>query len=114
MKDQFPYVCRKSVRGKSRNFYRITWLENGKRRERYLRLPDDRDTPEFAAAYWAIRSGKAAPPPKTRYRWQDLITAYRSHRKYRALATGTRRKYDPVIEAKIGRASCRERVFRVV
>jgi len=99
VKDQFPYVCRKSVRGKSRNFYRITWLENGKRRERYVPLPDDRDTPEFATAYWAIRSGKAAPEPKARYSWQNLITAYRSHRKYRALAPGTRRKYDPVIEA---------------
>lgn len=98
MKPTFPYVTAKMVRGKRQFFYRITWLEGAKRRERYVRLPDDPDTPEFATAYWSIRSGKATPAKKARHTWRELVTAYRSSPRYRKLAPGTRKSYDRTIE----------------
>ena len=100
MKKQFRYVSRKVIDGHIMYFYRISWMEDGKRRERYERLPSDPDTPEFSTAYWAIRSGRApSVARKSTHTWQELITAYRSHRKYKDLAQGTRRKYDPVLDS---------------
>lgn len=84
---------------KGRLYYRIRWAEGGKRKERYIPLPPDEDSPEFDRAYWAIRSGKA-PELNTpaAHSWNRLITSYRGSRKFKNLAEGTKRKYNPVLD----------------
>ena len=90
-----PYVAVKS----GRVYFRKVWTEGGKRRERFVRLPDDIDSEAFATEYWAVRSGTSEKvKPKVTQTWRDLITAYRSSAKYRKLAAGTRKEYDRVIE----------------
>jgi integrase len=99
VKKLLPYVTKKQVRGQTYYYFRLTWTEGGKRKERNIPLPSNPDTQEFTTAYWEIRSGRApSVAPKVTHTWQELITAYRSHRKYTELKPGTRRKYDPVIE----------------
>ena len=98
MKPHFPYTQAKTVRGKVRWFYRITWTVEGKRKERYVALPDDPDTPEFAAAYWKIRSGKATIDKPVATSWRNLIVSYRTSRRFRELALGTRKIYNKVID----------------
>jgi hypothetical protein len=46
-----------NLRGKE--YYRLRWNENGKRRERNIRLPDDVNSAEYEKAYLAIREGKS-------------------------------------------------------
>ncbi|MDB6177910.1 hypothetical protein PAF17_10400 [Paracoccus sp. Z330] len=90
-----PYVAIKS----GRVYFRKVWTDGGKRRERFVRLPDDIDSPEFSTEYWAIRSGTSEKvKPKQRDTWRELITAYRSSAKYRKLAAGTRKEYDRIME----------------
>ena len=94
-----PYVQLKTVRGQKRPYYRITWMENGKRREKFIPLPQDMDSAEFDHAYWAIRSGTSpAVKPPEKETWADLIRAYRAHPKYLKLAAGTKRSYDRILE----------------
>lgn len=90
-----PYVAIKS----GRVYFRKVWTEGGARRERYVRLPDDMDSPDFATEYWAVRSGTSEKvKQKAAQTWRELIAAYRASAKYRKLAAGTRREYDRVIE----------------
>jgi len=81
-------------------YYRITWAEGGRRRERFIPLPPNEHRPEFDRAYWAIRSG-TAPELQTapRTSWAALIRSYRASSAYRRLKPGTRSKYNAVIEA---------------
>ncbi|MDB6455200.1 tyrosine-type recombinase/integrase [Falsirhodobacter sp. 20TX0035] len=93
-----PYVQMKLSGGRLIPHYRLTWMQDGKRREKFIRLPEDMDSPEFDRAYWAIRSGASpvlAKPAKDT--WKDLVTAYRGHTKFTRLAEGTRRSYDRVL-----------------
>lgn len=94
-KQRKPYLQEK----KGRIYYRLTWTENGARRERFIPIPHPEDTPEFDKAYWAIRSGKAealqAPQAQT---WADLIKAYRAHPKFTKLAPRTRKSYIDVLD----------------
>lgn len=94
-----PYITRKASGGKVRWYYRMTWLENGKRRERFIALPDDPDSPEFDRAYWSIRSGKhealQAPAKQT---WRELVALYRGSAKYSKLAPRTKESYNSIIE----------------
>jgi hypothetical protein len=93
-----PYVQMKKVGKRELPHYRLTWWEGGKRRERFIRLPEDMDSAEFDRAYWSIRSGKAEVlQPPVKETWAELVAAYRSHPKFTRLAIGTRRKYDPVL-----------------
>lgn len=93
-----PYVQMKSLGGRMAPYYRLTWTEAGKRRERYIRLPDDVDSADFDRAYWAIRSGKSAALQKPeKETWAELVTAYRSHPRFKRLAAGTRQAYDRVL-----------------
>ncbi len=85
---------------KGRLYYRIRWTEGEKRRERYVPLPMDEDSPEFDRAYWAIRSGKAPEVMQpARHSWKRLIVSYRASSKFRKLADGTKKKYNPVLDA---------------
>ncbi len=96
-----PYTCRKKIRGRWRNFYRITWQENGKTRERYIQLPDNEDSPEYDRAYWSIRSGTndALQPKKPKHTWRELATCYKSSPKFLKLAPSTRARYAKFIDA---------------
>ncbi len=99
-KIDLPYLAYKKIRGQERCFYRLTWQEGGKRREKYIEIKAAPDTPEFAAEYWSIRSGKSAalPNKKVKTSWRALITSYRASSKYKRLAPSTKRPYDLVIE----------------
>ncbi|WP_406870253.1 tyrosine-type recombinase/integrase [Thioclava sp. 'Guangxiensis'] len=99
-KPDLPYLTAKKIRGKERLFYRTTWLEGGKRRERYIEITADPNTPEFMVEYWSIRSGKS---PKVRRQlvktsWRVLITEYRSSPKFRKLAPRTKQSYNIWLE----------------
>lgn len=90
-----PYVCEK----KGRLYYRLTWSDGGRRRERFIPLPGPEDSPEFDRAYWAIRADPdAAVAEAPRTSWEALIRSYRVSPAYRRLAPGTRRTYDRVLE----------------
>lgn len=90
-----PFVA---IKGK-RVYFRKVWMEGGKRRERFIRLPDDIDSEEFSAEYWSIRSGTSEKvKPKAKQTWAELITAYKQSAKFRKLADGTRSKYAAVMD----------------
>lgn len=93
-----PYVQMKRSGGRLIPHYRITWMQDGKRRERFIRLPEDMDSAEFDRAYWDIRSGSSAALKKpAKDTWRELIATYRAHRKFTRLAAGTRRSYDRIL-----------------
>ena len=95
MKPVFPFTQQKAGRW----YYRLTWTENGKRKERYIPLPQDPGSEEFAVAYWKIRSGKTQVDRPARYTWADLIKRYKLSRKYRELSDGTKKGYNRVLDA---------------
>ena len=91
-------------------FYLLSWTDpDGRRRQRLIPLPGDEDSAEFDAAYWAIRSGRSeALQLAPRTSWKALIDSYRLSSNYRKLAPGTRRKYDPVIEAMVDKNGAKD------
>lgn len=98
-KERKPYVTRKTTGGKVRWYYRLTWFEGAKRRERFIPLPNDPDSAEFDRAYWSIRSGSAeAVQPPAKKTWRELVTAYRSSAKFLKLAPRTKKSYNDTIE----------------
>lgn len=98
-KTRLPYVTVKAVNGKRRVYFRKTWTEDGKRRERFIPLPHDEGSEDFHREYWAIRSGTSeALKTPARETWRDLITSYKGSPKYRKLAPRTQRSYSDVME----------------
>jgi len=99
-KTRKPFVAEKTVRGRRRLYFRLSWTEDGKRRERYLPLPGDEDSPEFDAEYWRIRSGRhaalQAAPPRTSFR--ALVESYRASARWKRLAPRTRASYQTVLD----------------
>ncbi|MEO1952977.1 tyrosine-type recombinase/integrase [Thioclava sp.] len=99
-KPDLPYLAKKTIRGRERIFYRITWQEGGKRRERMIEIKEDPDTPEFTAKYWEIRAGRAPEierkPSQTS--WRVLIREYRQSPTFKKLAPRTRRDYNRWLE----------------
>lgn len=97
-KTRKPYVQEKLRGTKRRLYYRLTWTEGEKRREKFIPLPDDEDSAEFDRAYWEIRSGKSPATQKpVKETWAELVTAYRSHPKFTKKAAGTRTSYNRVL-----------------
>jgi integrase len=94
-------LVRKVIRGRERWFYRTTWREGGKRRERYIEILAQPGSEAFEREYWSIRSGQSAKvkarPTRTTYR--ALIADFRASARYRRLKPGTRKSYDRVLEA---------------
>ena len=94
-----PFVQMKRSGGRMVPYYRLIWWEGAQRRERFIRLPEDMDSREFDLAYWSIRSGQAPvlkrPAKNT---WAELVTAYKSHPKYRKLAASTRASYARILD----------------
>jgi integrase len=73
---------------------RVYWYF--RRGKTYIRLPDDPDSQEFDAAYWAIRSGAAQMFTKTTF--HALITSYYQTPRYRSLKTSTKVEYRRTLE----------------
>ncbi|WP_191090064.1 site-specific integrase [Histidinibacterium aquaticum] len=96
-----PYLSRKVIRGRRRVFFRKTWLENGKRRERYVEIQHPEDSPEFDREYWKLRSGQSErlKPGRATHTYGELIRSYRRSSAYLTRAPATRKKYDDVLEA---------------
>ena len=95
-KPDLPFLATKKIRGRVRYFYRITWQDGGKRRERYIEIKAEPDTPEFAAEYYAIRSGKSPQleRPTSKTTWRVLIRDYKASPRYKKLAQGTVKEYN--------------------
>lgn len=95
-----PYLARKKIRGRVRYFYRTTWTEAGKRRERFIEINADPDTQEFTDEYWAIRSGRSPKlerkPSQTS--WRVLIAEFRGSPTYKKLSDGTKKPYNRWME----------------
>lgn len=98
-KQRKPYLASKASGGRVRWYFRVTWFEGTRRREKFIPLPGDPDSAEFDRAYWAIRSGThealQAPQKDT---WRELVTAYRGSARFRALAPRTQKSYNDTIE----------------
>ena len=95
-KPDWPFLAAKKIRGRVRYFYRITWQDGTTRRERYIEIKADLDTPEFAAEYWAIRSGTSPQleRPAAKTTWRVLIREYKASPRYKKLAQGTVKEYN--------------------
>ncbi|AKO96809.1 Phage integrase family [Marinovum algicola DG 898] len=76
-------------------YYRVTWTEGGKRRERAILLDWQGDAQKLDELYWACRSGRhAAQKPKVEHSWRACIIAWRSDPKVQGrLADSTKRSY---------------------
>lgn len=83
-----PYLQSKTIKGRTYWYFR--------RAKTYLRLPGEPDTPEFDAAYWAIRSGRKQREIKTSY--DALITSYYQSPRFTRLADTTKAEYRRTIE----------------
>ncbi|WP_138469501.1 tyrosine recombinase XerC [Poseidonocella sp. HB161398] len=88
-KPDLPYLVEKKRNGRSYWYFR--------RAEKYIRLPDDPDTPEFTEAYWSARSGRRKRVSKTT--WDALIQSYYLSPAFLALGAGTRANYRRHCEA---------------
>ncbi|QRZ14686.1 tyrosine-type recombinase/integrase [Paracoccus methylovorus] len=98
-KERKPYVTCKTAGGKDRWYYRLTWTEDGKQKDRYIPLSGEPGSIEFDRSYWAIRSGESpAVKPQEKETWRELVTAYRSSAKFKKLAPRTRKSYNDTIE----------------
>lgn len=82
--------------------YTVQVIRKGKaywyfrRGKTYIRLPDDPDSQEFDAAYWAIRSGTAQMFTKTTF--NALIVSYYQTPRFRALKASTKAEYRRTLE----------------
>ncbi|WP_171207418.1 tyrosine-type recombinase/integrase [Ruegeria sp. HKCCA6948] len=76
-------------------YYRITWTEGGKSRQRTILLKWLGDPQELDALYWACQSGcheKQKRPEK--YTWQTLVETWRKDPRIQSkLSDGTKRSY---------------------
>lgn len=84
-----PYLYRKTVKGRKYLYFR-----QGKA---LVRLPDNPDSPEFSAAYWACRTGKKKAIGK--HTWNDLIISYYRSPAFRSKKAGTQANYRRHCEA---------------
>ncbi|UFS67741.1 tyrosine-type recombinase/integrase [Paracoccus denitrificans] len=98
-KQRKPYVTLKRTGGKARWYYRLTWFEGARRRERFIPLPDDPDSEEFDRTYWSIRSGTSEEVQRPKKEtWRQLVMAYRGSAGFRKLAPRTQKSYNDTIE----------------
>lgn len=92
-----PHLTWKLNRQKSAwtPYFRVTWTEDGKRRERAILLDWGGDPQELDRLYWACRAGRhQAQKPKVSHSWRACIEAWRADPKVQGkLAASTKRGY---------------------
>lgn len=85
-------------------YYRVTWTESGKRKERSIKLLWQDDAQTLDKEYWSARSGKHEKQAATEtHRWQELVEAWRADPRVQTkLADATkvsyRRTMDSILE----------------
>ncbi len=90
-------------------YYRVTWTENGKEKQRTILLKWQGDPEELDSLYWACQSGRHDKQKKTeKYTWQALVETWRSDpRIQNKLSDGTKRSYrramDDLLEKNSGK-----------
>jgi integrase len=82
-------------------YHRVTWSEDGKRKERALKLDWQGDQQELDRLYWECQAGRSerqiAPAKHT---WQELIVAWRNDPRVQGkLADGTKQSYRRTMDA---------------
>lgn len=82
-------------RGIWQPLHRVTWTENGKRRERAIALDWKEDPQELDRLYWACEAGRhAAQQSAARYTWCECVIAWRRDpRVQKRLSDSTKRAY---------------------
>ncbi|ARE38319.1 Phage related integrase [Rhodovulum sp. P5] len=91
-----PRLEWKTVRGKEVPRHRVTWTENGKRRERTITLDWKGDPAELDRLYWQCERGEhpAQKPKAPATSWHALVVAWRSDpRVQRKLSDSTKKSY---------------------
>ncbi|TNE64442.1 tyrosine-type recombinase/integrase [Celeribacter ethanolicus] len=81
-------------------YHRVTWSQDGKRKERHILLRWGGDAEELDRQYWACEAGRherqAAP---LKYTWKALIIAWRKDpRVQNKLSAGTKTFYRPTMD----------------
>lgn len=97
-----PRLEWKNVRGKLVPRHRITWSENGKRRERVITLDWKEDPQELDRLYWLCERGKHPDqkPKAPATSWKALVIAWRSDpRIQKKLSAGTKVSYRRTMNA---------------
>lgn len=81
-------------------FYRVTWTEGGKRRERAIKLNWQSDPEELDREYWRARGGRHdSQTQPAKYSWRTLITEWRSDPRVQGrLAASSKTSYRPTME----------------
>ncbi|WP_170759907.1 tyrosine-type recombinase/integrase [Ruegeria lacuscaerulensis] len=76
-------------------YYRITWTENGKPKQRVILLKWKGDPKELDTLYWACQAGRHEKQQKTeKYTWQSLVEAWRTDKRIQSkLSDGTKSSY---------------------
>lgn len=76
-------------------YFRVTWTEGGKQREKNVKLHWLGDAERLDALYWQCKAGKHEKQVRpTQYSWKNLIIAWRSDPRIQMkLSDGTKRSY---------------------
>lgn len=76
-------------------YYRVTWLDGGKRRERAIKLDWQGDEAGLDDLYWQARSGRhEAQQKRAKYTWGEIVKLWQADRIVQSnLAKGTKRGY---------------------
>lgn len=90
-----PNLAWKFYGGAWHPFFRMTWTEDGRRKEKAIGLDWQGDPERLDALYWECRAGrheKQAPAPK--YTWSQAIIAWREDPRVQGrLSAGTKKSY---------------------
>lgn len=88
----------KDRKGVWQPYFRVTWSENGKRRERATLLRWEGNPQTLDTEYWKCRTGKhPKQQPSQKYTWGEIITIWKADPRVK-VAAGTRRKYIEAME----------------
>lgn len=98
-KPHLKWVWKGAARG-WRPFHRVTWTEDGKRRERAIHLDWQGDAQELDRLYWACEAGRHRRQiMPSKFTWRECIEAWRKDPRVQGkLADSTKKSYRPPME----------------
>ena len=114
MKPPKPRIQKKNllwrwVRGKWEPYYRAYWTDDGKPRQKEIKLDWKASPAELDRLYWLARNGQhEAQAPKANYTWRECIVEWRSDLTIQGdLAASTKKSYrramDTILEKNGGK-----------